>query len=87
MLFGTSQRLSSTKNPDIKVCDDVVEQVQVFKYLGVYMDNNLNWHTYVEKNSKKISSGIKILRRVKPFLTINLSKKKLFHSSTTLHIL
>ena len=32
MLFGTSQRLSSTKDPDnfkIKVCDDVVEQVQV----------------------------------------------------------
>ena len=41
MLFGTSQRLSSTKDPDnfeINVCDDVVEQVQVFKYLGVYMD-------------------------------------------------
>ena len=32
MLFGTSQRLASTKDPDnfeIKVCDDVVERVQV----------------------------------------------------------
>ena len=41
MLFGTSQRLSSTKDPDkfeIKVCDDVGERVQVLKYLGVYMD-------------------------------------------------
>ena len=77
MLFGTSQRLSSTKDPDnfeIKVCDDVVERVQVFKYLGVYMDINSNWHTHVEKNSKKISSKIGILRRVKPFLTIDLSK-------------
>ena len=77
MLFGTSQRLSSTKDPDnfeIKVCDDVVERVQVFKYLGVYMDINLNWHTHVEKLSKKISSKIGILRRVKPFLTIDLSK-------------
>ena len=36
MLFSTSQRLSSTEDPDnfaIKVCDDVVEGVQVFKYL------------------------------------------------------
>ena len=77
MLFGTSQRLSSTKDPDnfeIKVCDDVVERVQVFMYLGVYMDINLNWHTHVEKMSKKISSKIGILRRVKPFLTIDLSK-------------
>ena len=77
MLFGTSQRLSSTKDPDnfeIKVCDDVVERVQVFKYLGVYMDINLNWHTHVEIFSKKISSKIGILRRVKPFLTIDLSK-------------
>ena len=57
MLFGTSQRLSSTKDPDnfeIKLCDDVVERVQVFKYLGVYMDINLNWHTNVVKISKKI---------------------------------
>ena len=55
MLFGTSQRLSSTKDPDnfeIKVCDDVVERVQVFKYLVVYMDINLNWHTHVEKFQK-----------------------------------
>ena len=39
MLFGTSQRLSSTKDPDnfeIKVCDDVVERVQVFKYLSIH---------------------------------------------------
>ena len=35
MLFGTSLRLSFTKDPynfEIKVCDDVVERVQVFKY-------------------------------------------------------
>ena len=77
MLFGTSQRLSSTKDPGnfkIKVCDDVVEQVQVFKYLGVYMDINLNWHTHVENNRKTKSSKIGILRRAKPFLTIDLSK-------------
>ena len=41
MLFGTSQRLSSTKDLDnfeIKVCDEVVERVQVFKYSGVNID-------------------------------------------------
>ena len=77
MLFGTSQRLSSTKDPDnfeMKVCDDVVERAQVFKFLGVYMDINLNWHTHVEKIAKKIFSKIGILRLVKPFLTIDLSK-------------
>ena len=49
MLFGTSHRLPSTKDPDnfkIKVCDDVVERV----HLGVYIDINLSWHTHVEKN-------------------------------------
>ena len=65
MLFGTFQRLSSTKDLDnfeIKVCDDVVERVQVFKYLGVYMDINLNWNTHVEEILKRISSKIGILR-------------------------
>ena len=57
MLYGTSQTLSSIKDPDnfeIKVCYDVVEQVQVFKYLGVYMDINLDWHTHVEIFQKDI---------------------------------
>ena len=52
MLFCTSQKLSSTKDPDnlvIKVCGYVVERVQVFKYLGLYMYCNLNWHTPIEK--------------------------------------
>ena len=56
MLFGTSQRLSSTEDPDnfeIKVCDYVVERVQVFKYLDVYMDINLNWHTHRKKFKKR----------------------------------
>ena len=55
MLFGTSQRLSSTKDPDnfeIKVCDDVVERVQVFKYLDVYKDININWRHPSGKNFK-----------------------------------
>ena len=88
MLFDTSQRLSFTKDPDnfeIKVSDDVVERVQVFKYLGVYMDINLNWHTHVEKKSKKISSKIGSLRRVKPFLTIDLSKT-MFNAIVPPHI-
>ena len=87
MLFGTSQRLSSTKDPnnfEIKVCDDVVERVQVFKYLGVYIDTNLNWHTHVEIFSKKISSKIGILRRLKSFLTIYLSKT-MFNASVLPH--
>ena len=52
MLFGTSQKLSSTEDPDnlvVKVCGDVVERVQVFKYLGRHMYCNLNWHTPIEK--------------------------------------
>ena len=37
MLFGTSQRKASTKDPDnFKI--NVWVRVQVFKYPGVYMD-------------------------------------------------
>ena len=52
----------------------MVERVQVFKYLDIYMDITLNWHTHVENNAKKISRKIGILHRVKPFLTIDLTK-------------
>ena len=68
MLFGTSQSLSPTKYLDN------FEYRYVMTWLCVYMDINLNWHTDVEIFLKKISSKIGILRRVKPFLTIDLSK-------------
>ena len=40
------------------------------KTLGVIIDENLCWDKQIENVSKKVSKGIGMLRRVKPFVSI-----------------
>ena len=40
------------------------------KYLGVLIDNNLNWKQYIKQMSNKISKGIGILAKMRNFLPL-----------------
>lgn len=77
MLFGTSKRLSVTQNTEkfkIMIGDETVERVKVFKYLGVLMDEHLNWHEHISYISSKISKKLGVMKRVRPYLTLEISK-------------
>ena len=38
------------------------------KSLGIYIDENLTWHSHIDKLCKKIASAIGAIKRVKPFV-------------------
>ena len=38
------------------------------KSLGIYIDENLTWHSHIDKLCKKIASAIEAIKRVKPFV-------------------
>ena len=38
------------------------------KSLGIYIDENLTWHSHIDKLCKKIASAIGTIKRVKPFM-------------------
>ena len=38
------------------------------KSLGIYIDENLTWHSHIDKLCKKIASAIGVIKRVKPFV-------------------
>ena len=71
MVIGTHKRLSRFSQ-DITVSIDgkVIKQVNSKKTLGVIIDENLCWDNQIENISKKVSKGIGMLRRIKPFVSI-----------------
>ena len=67
MVIGSRQRLSTFNNHELRVTvdDQPVRQVNSTKTLGLTLDENLTWKNHVEDISKKISSGIGALKRVR----------------------
>ena len=66
MLIGSRQRLSTlTASPEIAMNGTQVKQVEATKSLGVTIDNKLDWHSHIEKLTKKIASGIGAIKRVR----------------------
>ena len=67
MIIGSCQHLATFNNYELSVSVDnvPVRQVSYTKTLGLILDENLTWRNHVEVITKKISSGIGALKRVR----------------------
>src|SRR3989442_9492515 len=74
--YNISQNASNL--PSLKINDHFINQVHVVKYLGIYIDDKLNWHEHISYLVKKISSLTGILYRVKLFLPLQCKKQIYF---------
>ena len=79
MVIGSRQRLQNQGDcaSTLQVEDKQINKVENTKSLGVYIDDKLSWKTHISKISKKISSGIGALKRVRPFVNQ--------HTATTIY--
>ena len=67
MLIISRQRLSTLSYTLERSIDNVpIEQVPSVKSLGIFIDENLTWHSHIDKLCTKIASGA--IKRVKPFV-------------------
>ena len=67
MLIGPRQRLSTLSDTlELSIGNVPIEQVSSVKSLGIYIDENLTWHSHIDKLCKKIASGA--IKRVKPIV-------------------
>ncbi len=64
MTFGTRVQLERIGNIDIKSGDAALEHVNKFKYLGIWLDSNLNFTEHVLYLKSKLYAKIKLLGRV-----------------------
>ena len=69
MLIGSRQRLSTLSDTlELSIDNVPIEQVSSVKSLGIYVDENLTWHSHIDKLCKKIASAIGAIKRVKPLI-------------------
>lgn len=73
MLF-TNKKKIPLDNITIQFNNQNIEKVQVFKLLGVYIDNKLNFKFHVDHILSKININLAIIYKIKPFLNSNTCK-------------
>ena len=70
---------SPQKTNKIKLDLHNIEEKNYIKYLGIYIDNNLNWAPHIQHITSKISKNLGILFRLRFFLTLN-ALKQIYYS-------
>ena len=72
MLVSTKQKhnilKSRNEDLDLKIRDNELEIIQKTKYLGVQIDNSLNWKKHIKTVSSKVSRAVGFLKHAKTFL-------------------
>ena len=69
MIIGSRQRLSvQNEDVEIRIDDQIIKRVGHTKCLGVTIDAHLTWCRHVEEISRKVSSAIGAIKRVRPFI-------------------
>ena len=70
MVIGSNQRIHALSNNqiDIEIDGKSIKRVKETKSLGLFFDEHLSWNM-LEEISKKISSAIGALKRIRPFIS------------------
>ena len=68
MIFCAKNKMYDSNENSIEVDNVIVEQVKSTKFLGVYIDDKLNWNVHIDYISKKISKNIGVITRARKLL-------------------
>ena len=68
MIIGSSYRLARIGCLSVRILDHKLESVSNFKYLGVFIFEDLTWNHHVEYLTTKINQRLGLLKRIKHLL-------------------
>ncbi len=85
MVLGTSQRLANVDFPEVVCNGEIVDKVDNFKYLGIFLDNRLHFNIHADYVKRKIFSKMKMLAKTRQFISQNMSLQ-LFQSLILPHL-
>ena len=71
MVIGSNQLIHALSNNqiDIEIDGKSIKRVKEAKSPGLFIDEHLSWTKHIEEISKKISSAIGALKRIRPFIS------------------
>ena len=77
LVISSRQKLQSLNDYTINIHIDGVSiyQSNQKKSIGLIIDENLSWKAHIHEISKKVSSGIGALKRVRPFVSMHIAIK------------
>ena len=64
MLFHFRQRNIDHLVPTLEINGHVIERVKEFDFLGLTIDEHLNWNAHVQKISNKIARALGVISRL-----------------------
>ena len=76
---------SYSENFSIRICNNFIKRVASATYLGVVIDEKLNWSKHIDKIQSKVSQGKGILKRTAYLLPFE-STKLLYYSFIQSHL-
>ena len=82
MLFSPNQKRHKY---ELFINSELVKNVEYTKFLGVWIDNNLNWQHHLVKLYTKLKQGIGMLRQANKFLDL-CTKKILYYAQFFSHL-
>ena len=77
MFTSSRQKLQSLNGytTNIQIDGVPINQSNQSKSLGLITDKNLSWKAHIREISKKVSAGIGVLKRVRPFVSMHTAIK------------
>ena len=58
--------------PKLTISNHVIERQEFIKFLGVLLDENLNWKEHIKYTENKIAKNLGLLYKARPFLERNI---------------
>jgi hypothetical protein len=72
ILIGSRHNINNIlATPKVFVGEIPIKMVRETKALGVYIDEFLSWEKHIDRIAKKVSSGIRAIRKLKPCVDSN----------------
>ena len=67
MLFGQNP-VKIPETLSIKIMNEIIEHKQTVNFLGMYIDEKLDWHEHINYIKSKLRSGIYAMNKTKNYL-------------------
>ena len=79
VIFGNSRRIKLVNNVSLKVNSTAVERSDLFKYLGVVINQTMSWSEHIDTISTKINQRIGMIKRIRHLLPLHAKLQLLNH--------